>query len=48
MEEISEIKVALVSHMVVVSIMAVGMATIMLVTQEAILAMVKHCQIWQL
>jgi hypothetical protein len=48
MEEISEIRVALVSHIVLVSIMAVGMATITLVTQEAILAVIRHCQIWQL
>jgi hypothetical protein len=41
-EEISEIKVALVSCMVVVKIIAVGMATIILVTQEAILAVVRH------
>jgi hypothetical protein len=37
-EEISVIKVTLVSPMVVVSIMPVGMATMILVAQDAILA----------
>jgi hypothetical protein len=41
-EETSVIMVALVSPMVVVSIMAVGMATMNLVTKDAILAVVSH------
>jgi hypothetical protein len=41
-EEISVIMVAVVSPMVVVSIMAVEMATMNLVTKDAILAVVRH------
>jgi hypothetical protein len=41
-EEISMIKVALVSPLVVITIMPVGMATMILVAQEAILAVVRH------
>jgi hypothetical protein len=42
-EEISVMKVALISHIVVVSIMVLGMSTMILVPQEAILAMIRHC-----